>query len=706
MENMKKNIGEYAAAGYHLTPLRGKVPVKKGWQKTPYEPLPAPEDFPGNFGVVLQDDDLVIDADPRNYKDGKNSLQELCRNIGWSIRQSGAFAVKTGGGGWHIYLKKPKNVHIIGGLHEYPGVEYKTKGAQVVGAGCVHPETKRTYDCLSGNVHACVAAPQSLLSLITQDHATLPERTAGDNVGPVDAENARARFCSWLTTAPIAIQGESGDKTTYAVACKAKDFGVSEDTCLHIMLKEYDPKCQPPWGAEELRSKITNAYAYSQNLFASAAPHSDFSVVPTEASPGSAPKPVLRWDVTDNGQRKKTLNNCVNYFLRIPTGSGSTDGQNPLRDILAWDEFTGQVMFVKRAPWHAASRIIPADGTPWSDEEITMCRYWLSKVESYDVTAAVVAEAMLVVAKKNTNHPVRNFLRGIVWDKKPRLDTWLVDYCAVEDSQYTRDVGSKTLAGAVARIMRPGCQFDYMLVLEGEQGTYKSSVVAVLGGPWYADVVINPHEKDTVEALRGKWMVEASEMDFTTRAEAQAQKAFISRRVDVIRVAYGRVAQQFPRQCIFIGTTNLEADLGYLKDATGNRRFWPVRTGKIDIDGLRAVREQLFAEAVCRYDAGESLYIRDESTRQQALQEQHNRRQVDPWLDKIAGWLEKDEFGRSRDVVTTMQVWTDCLQGLEKQFSRKEMCRIANVLQLELRWEKTTFRDPDTKQTVRGYKRG
>lgn len=690
---MKNSVHEsllaYASAGYSVTPLAGKIPVMKRWEETPFDPLPDLTIFQGNFGVVLQADDLVIDVDPRNFKSGDKPLKRLGEKLGIVFKDS-ALVVQTGGGGWHLYYKKPSDIDIVETLPEYPGIEFKSRGRQVVGAGCTHPDTGQPYKLLTGDLKHIQLAPEALLAAIKRERrlTTRPE----SNIAAWDDSDANlARYKDYLLSAPLAVQGEQGDKATFTVACKGKTLGLSPDKTLALVSEFYNPLCSPPWTPEELSIKIKNAYAYSQNGIGADNPLADFSAIePT------TPAPKIRWDFAENGLHKKTLNNCANYFF-LET--------SPLFGLLAYNEFIDQTVLIRPAPWDNDKTNFPRDGRAWCDEDSVMCRYLLSNQYKFDVSVKIVDEAAIVASRAYPNHPVRNYLESLKWDGVKRLDTWLADYCGAEENTYVRTVGAKTLVGAVARVFSPGCKFDFMLVLEGEQGTGKSSVVQILGGPWYGDITIDPHAKDTVAAMRGKWFCEASEMEFTTRSESQALKAFITRQVDHVRLAYARHVRAFSRQCIFIGTMNVEADPGYLKDMTGNRRFWPVLTTSINLAGLASVRDQLFAEALVRYQGGESLFIEDDGAAKQAIAEQHARRQIDPWLDRIENWLESDDFGRKINVITTLEIWTQCLNGMEKNISRREQCRIANIMQNELGWAKGTYYHEEKKKTVNAYKR-
>lgn len=196
------------------------------------------------------------------------------------------------------------------------------------------------------------------------------------------------------------------------------------------------------------------------------------------------------------------------------------------------------------------------------------------------------------------------------------------------------------MTACVARVMRPGVKFDYVMILEGRQGSRKSTFVRTLAGPWFTDALGEISNKDVVDNMRGKWIIELGELAQMGKAEVNELKAFVSRDVDNVRKAYGRRSQTYPRQCVFIGTTNNDE---YLKDETGGRRFWPVLTSKIDIESLEKVRDQLWAEAFANYQEGEELYLDNERVRIYAEGEQENRMIVDEISSKIEKAIEKSE---------------------------------------------------------------
>ena len=247
------------------------------------------------------------------------------------------------------------------------------------------------------------------------------------------------------------------------------------------------------------------------------------------------------------------------------------------------------------------------------------------------------------VADDRSYHPIREFLDSLPpWDKVPRLDTLLIDYLGAPDNAYVRAVTRKTLCAAVARVRKPGIKFDNILVLNGPQGIGKSTIVALLGGEWYSDSLslTDMNDKTAAEKLQGYWIMEIGELAGMRKADIDKVKAFISRQDDKYRASFGRRVTPHPRQCIFFGTTNCEG--AYLRDSTGNRRFWTVKTpgGKrkpwdLSLEEIK----QIWAEAVARYDAGESLYLDAEleSVAKPSRMPLRSRMSVKDWCGSI--WM-------------------------------------------------------------------
>jgi predicted P-loop ATPase len=286
---------------------------------------------------------------------------------------------------------------------------------------------------------------------------------------------------------------------------------------------------------------------------------------------------------------------------------------------------------------------------PLVDEDITKVTVWLQKNGLTTVTSSIVWEALRSYAMDNSYDSGVEFLDSLVWDGTPRLDSWLVTHLGAENKTYHRKIGAYFILSAIARLYSPGCKCDYMLILEGLQGLAKSTVIAVLGGKWFSDSLPSvSNEAKASQHLRGKWIIEIPELSALQKSEVERIKSFIARQEEKYRPPYLRVEVEEPRRCVFIGTTNQEA---YLTDTTGNRRFWPVLCGRVDIDGVKAVREQLFAEAVVRYKKGERWWPTPEEEDEYFVKEQTARMVTDIWEETIAYKLvhKFNEWKESKD---------------------------------------------------------
>jgi hypothetical protein len=239
-------------------------------------------------------------------------------------------------------------------------------------------------------------------------------------------------------------------------------------------------------------------------------------------------------------------------------------------------------------------------------------------------------------ARRNTFHPVCDYLNALKWDGVPRLDKWLVTYCGANDTEYTRAVGAITMIAAVRRVMHPGIKFDEMLILEGHQGSERSTLIAAFtpDPSWFSDnLPLNADSKIVIERTSGKWIIEAPELSGMRKADVEHLKAMLSRQTDSARLAYGRKLTDRPRHFIVIGTTNADT---YLRDPTGNRRYWPVKINKVDLPAMRRDRDHLWAEAAAREASGESIRLKQELWEKAAI-EQQEREVIEPWEELIGG---------------------------------------------------------------------
>lgn len=374
----------------------------------------------------------------------------------------------------------------------------------------------------------------------------------------------------------------------------------------------------------------------------------------------------------------------------------------------AYNEFSGRVCVTGKLPWRESG-----DLSDWSNHDFSMLELYLdSKYEI--VKRTLIENAWSYAARKRSFHPVRQFLESVKWDGVPRAETLLITYMGAEDTPYVRTVTRKMLAAAVARIMRPGCKFDYTLILVGKQGIGKSWLFRKLGKGWFTDSLTNLGSKESAEQLRGRWIVELAELSAMRRADVEETKRFLTAQEDHYRPSYGRVAETYPRTCIFTGTAN---NRDFLKDPTGSRRFWPVevsderRTLGI-ADLTEGIVDQIWAEVMTFWET-EPLFLDDEMAKI-ANEEREAFTEVDPLVGRIAEFLETklpedwegydqwkrvrfyEEGGITQDgspgtvqrvKVCAAEIWRELL-GERKDFPPYRSRQITNILDNMPGWER------------------
>lgn len=311
------------------------------------------------------------------------------------------------------------------------------------------------------------------------------------------------------------------------------------------------------------------------------------------------------------------------------------------KGVLGYDEFAARVVIRKRPPWEEQAVDTVWTDTVWTDHHESLARVWFQEHE-INARAEDAGRAVQAAARANSFHPVRSYFDALVWDGRPRLETWLIDYLHAEDTPYIRAIGPRFPISVVARVYKPGCQVDHMPVLEGPQGKLKSSLLRILAinDAWFTDRLSHLATKDSAIETAGVLLIEIAEMDALTKAASSTAKSFISRRYDRYRPPHGKHTISRPRQNVFAGTVNPPADGRYLKDPTGARRIWPFRChGMIDCKGFEQVRDQLWAEAVHLFKMGMPWWLETPELEALATAEQAARLVVDAWEEPVREWV-------------------------------------------------------------------
>jgi putative DNA primase/helicase len=389
-------------------------------------------------------------------------------------------------------------------------------------------------------------------------------------------------------------------------------------------------------------------------------------------------------------RRNRPLDETVTIF------NNDTHFQNLFR----YNQFNEDIEYCRRPVWSNHT-----EGDTINDEDLTQIRYYLSNVHQLEPNKQIIGEACLIVAKNNQYHPVKKFIEAQPWDGVPRLDTWLIDSTACEDNAYTRQAGAKFLIAAVNRIYNPGCKFDHMLILEGAQGIGKSTMVEELAGSWYLDTNFETRDKDLIDSMRGAFLIEISELSGMNKKDVDWLKSFLTKKIDRVRLPYAARCKDFKRKSVFIGTYNPSGNNTYLRDDTGNRRFWPIECRTINLEFIRQYKHQLWAEAFRRFESNERYYI-DDPKAIEIMKALHEDRELEgPTYYTIREYLRR----RNRPQVTMDELLKECL-GLtisgQDQRSLQSAWTIIGINMRRLGWIKGTndkrhiYFNPNYKETI------
>lgn len=416
----------------------------------------------------------------------------------------------------------------------------------------------------------------------------------------------------------------------------------------------------------------------------------------------------LVWDLDGKGNKQVTVNNFVNAFKSDPLLNG----------LLAYDMLKETIVFTRPSFTAKGSK----KGDLVSDTDISIIKGRIERMHRI-YNDAKLNDAIEQVSSDNAFHPIKLYLESLTWDGTPRIDTFLVDYMGAEDNAYTREAFRKMLLAAVTRIYEPGRKFDTALVFYSEQGVGKSTLIQRLSKGWFNDSLTNLSGKESYEAIQFAWLVELAELSALRKSDVEAVKNFISKREDTYRGAYARRVKTHKRQCVFFGSTN---DDEFLKDATGNRRFFPVevkRTRKTHLifePEFDAIVDQLWAEAMEGYMLGEALTLSDEAeaiaggTREEFTERTPIQGLIEEYLDRLFPADYEDRFlaqrldflngdlgeegTETKNSFSLIELWTEALGRRKDEYTVVKARELSNAVKALKGWK----RDKQARQKIYG----
>lgn len=612
-----------------------------------------------NWGIATGKRLVVIDVDRKNGHDGELVLKELETELG---ALPITLRADTPTGGYHLYFECEAELqNSVSKLGK--GVDIRATGGYVACPPSEVKTGKYTWEDDSVEIEKLPDAwAEKLLSISKKSSGKRHDR-------PV----------------PDAVIGESGrNNHLFKLGCSVRGAGASAATILELLLIDNAERCYPPLDEAEVKAIAESVARYEPPP----PPNDPTAEPPPEAHHINAGR-TDDWkqllDSTKNGP-KNTISNVVTILSNDPDWDG----------VLAYDEFLESPVFLKQPPFALDYSGGRGKGE-LEDADDGRIATWLGRSWKVSPGISTVMTAVITVSKNNPVHPVREYIQSLRWDGTERLSSWFSKYLGVKQSKLIEQVGRWFLISMVARVFRPGCQVDTVVIFEGVQGSFKSSMLRVLGSPWFTDELPNIRDAQAVgQNLRGVWLCELGELTAILWQANETTKRVLSQREDRYRPSYGRRVRAFPRQCVFAGTTNRD---DYLSDPTGHRRWIPVRVGSIDLPALQRDRDQLFAEAYEAFISGGVWWAQDETERKELADRAKSREAGDAWKPIIAEYIyservqnrlhqrELDTEGFRCAYLTGAEVLSECLKLDPGRWGKAETMRAGDVLR-SLGWRR------------------
>ena len=588
-----------------------------------------------NVGVATGRGLVVIDVDPRSG--GDDSMVDLRGQLG---ELPDTVEVLTGGGGRHVYLSTPVEVRNSAGVLG-PGIDVRGEGGYVVAPPSGHASGRSyAWEITSRPDEVDVApAPQAWLDAMTVRPKLRVIPGAKGEPFPEGQRNA----------------------SLYKRACSMRAASFDQPAILAAIMAENEARCSPPLDPAEVKGIVASACKHPEGYSADVR-----AKVAARAAAADAGLP--------SPEPKNSTGDWEADLYRTPKGAIRNTFANLCAILRHSDEYGARLRYDDMI-------IAPTlNGRKLEEAELGLMREAIERRYGFSPGADSLAQALLAVAWERRYHPVRDYLTALEWDGTTRIDTVAERILSADPTPINRTMVRAWFVAAVARAMRPGCKVDTSLVLVGAQGARKSTFFSVLAGEWFSDTAVDIENKDAMLQINGAWIYELGEIEHVTgRAHAGRIKAFISSAKDTFRAPFHRTLSAFPRSNVIVGSTNEEQ---FLNDPTGSRRFHcvSVRAG-IDIDALRAERDQLWAEAVAAYNDSEAWWLTAEA--EEALRAHaESFRVVDAWESAIATWLDDQSTKPEgvREPVTTSRILGSAITMVVEKHDQRAANRVAAIM--------------------------